>query len=108
MKVCGRIHAGYAFWSIEPPAGLEELRFKLQFECDRSSSSELPAVSDPCDVAEGVKKAMANANTGSDKDTVKVLASFHLTSLHIWHGIVPSNIPSPEGAISAKYWTFLA
>jgi serine protease Do len=31
------------------------------------------AVSDPSDVAEGVKKAMANAKTGSDKDTVKIL-----------------------------------
>ena len=31
------------------------------------------AVSDPTDVAEGVKKAMANANTGTDKDRVKVL-----------------------------------
>jgi serine protease Do len=30
-------------------------------------------VSDPADVAEGVKKAMANAKTGSEKDTVKVL-----------------------------------
>ena len=30
-------------------------------------------VSDPSDVAEGVKKAMANAKTGSDKDTVKIL-----------------------------------
>ncbi len=30
-------------------------------------------VSDPDDVAEGVKKAMANAKTGTDKDTVKVL-----------------------------------
>jgi len=30
-------------------------------------------VSDPADVAEGVKKAMANAKTASEKDTVKVL-----------------------------------
>jgi serine protease Do len=30
-------------------------------------------VSDPSDVVEGVKKAMANAKTGSDKDTVKIL-----------------------------------
>ena len=30
-------------------------------------------VSDPVDVAEGVKKAMANAKTASEKDTVKVL-----------------------------------
>jgi serine protease Do len=30
-------------------------------------------VSDPADVAEGVKKAMANAKPGTDKDTVKVL-----------------------------------
>ncbi len=30
-------------------------------------------VSNPGDVAEGVKKAMANAKTGTDKDTVKVL-----------------------------------
>ncbi|MGH6747892.1 MAG: PDZ domain-containing protein, partial [Methyloceanibacter sp.] len=30
-------------------------------------------VSDPADVAEGVKKAMANAKTASETDTVKVL-----------------------------------
>jgi serine protease Do len=31
------------------------------------------SVSDPDDVAEGVKKAMAGAKTTTDKDTVKVL-----------------------------------
>ena len=30
-------------------------------------------MSDPDDVAEGVKKAMANAKTGTQKDAVKVL-----------------------------------
>jgi hypothetical protein len=60
----------------DKPAKIEMVTLKLlcaELKIDPREAREGVAVSDPSDVAAGVKKAMDGAKTDKDKDTVKVL-----------------------------------